>query len=128
MKKTNFVARTIFFLFLYLFIYFSLIFSVRFAAHMPRLIGNFSLSFPQLMFPFNILFWGNTPIITNNSIVFLVSGFYLVILSSLFAYVVRPVKKKQWIILFAICFIILSVIVLNCFFRVCGITVETRMP
>ena len=112
----------------YLFTYIIPIVAIHFAGRMPRLVGNFCFSFPQLTFPFNIMFWKNSLIISNNGIVILVSGFYLVILGLLFSYVTRSADKIRWIVLFAFCFTILSVIALNCIVTVCGITVETRMP
>jgi uncharacterized membrane protein len=81
-----------------------------------------------LMFPFNIMFWKNSPIISNNGIVILISGFYLVMLGLLFSHVTRSAKRIRWIVLLAFCFSILSVIALNCILMVFGVTVETRMP
>ena len=74
------------------------------------------------------MFWKNSPIISNNCIVVLISGFYLVMLGLLFSYVTRSAKKFRWIVLLAFCFSILSVIALNFILMVFGITVETRMP
>ena len=128
MRKLNLMMRMIIFLSSYLLVYFIPIVAIHFARHMPRLAGNFCLSFPQLMFPFNIMFWKNAPIISNNGVVFFVSGFYIIILSLLFTYATRSVKRKRWIVLFAFCFTILSVVALNCILQVCGITIETRMP
>jgi len=80
------------------------------------------------MFPFNIIFWKSSLIISNNGIFILVSGVYLVLLGLLFSFVTRSVKKTSWVILFSFCFTIFSVIALSFILSIFGITVETRMP
>ena len=128
MEKRNLLTRMVCLIAVYLFTYIIPIVAIHFTWHMSRLVGNFCFSFPQLMFPFNIMFWKNSPIISNNCIVVLISGFYLVMLGLLFSYVTRSAKKFRWIVLLAFCFSILSVIALNFILMVFGITVETRMP
>ena len=128
MGKRNFTLRMACFLSIYLLTYFVPNIAINFAKHMPRIVGNFCFSFPQLMLPFNIMFWKNDLVISNSSTFFVVSGVYLAMLSVLFSYVTRPVKNPRMVVLFAFCFSIFSVISLNCILPVCGITVETRMP
>lgn len=128
MEKKISSKRTACFLSMYLLIYFAPIIAIHFARHMPRLIGNFCFSFPQLMFPFNIMFWKGDPVISNSSVFFLVAALYLVMLGLLFSFVTRSVKKFQWVILFAFCFSMLSVVALNLVLMACGIAVETKMP
>jgi hypothetical protein len=128
MKNRTLAMRMVLFLSLYLLVYYIPTVAIHSVRHMPRLIGNYCLLFPQLMFPFDIMFWKKAPIITNDTIYFFVSACYLVILSMAFAYSTRSVKQKGWIILLGFGFTILSVGVLNCVLFVCGITVETLMP
>jgi hypothetical protein len=128
MEKIKFTLRAGCFLSVYLLIYFVPIVAIHFSKHMPRLVGNFCFSFPQLMFPFDIMFWKYTRIISNDSVYFLISGLYLLTLSLTFAFLTRFVGKSRWIIPFAFCFSILSVVALNFVLLACGITVETKMP
>jgi hypothetical protein len=131
MNKKNAILRAVCFTFAYLVLYFAPIAAIysNFAKHLPRLMGNWCFSFPQLMFPFNIIFWKYHSL--NDHAALLVSAVYLILLAWLFSFLTRFVQKIRWIILFAFCFSILSVIALNLVLSVLdifGITVEPSMP
>jgi hypothetical protein len=131
MNKQNAILRAVCFVFAYLVLYFAPIAAIYsgFARHLPRLMGNWCFSFPQLMFPFNIFFWKYHSL--NNYAALLVSAVYLILLAWLFSFLTRSVKKIRWIILFAFCFSVISVIALNLVLLALGIfdiTVEPSMP
>jgi len=131
MKKLN--RNAIFrggcFVFVYLFLYFAPIAAIYSTRHMPPLIGNFCFSFPQLMFPFNIIYWKYHSL--DGHTAFLISTFYLFVIAWLFSFLTRSVKNIRRVVLLAFCFSILSVLALNLALlalSIFDITVEPSMP
>jgi hypothetical protein len=127
MKKT--ISHAICFVLVYLLLYFAPIAAIYSTKHMPRLLGNFCFSFPQLMFPFDIIFWKYHSL--DGRVAFLISVLYLILLAWFFSFLTRSVKKFRWIPLFAFCFSFVSVIALNLVLftlGVFGISVNTVMP
>jgi O-antigen ligase len=131
MNKKNAILRAVYFVFAYLVLYFVLITAIYsdFARHLPRLMGNWCLAFPQLMFPFNIIYWKYHSL--NDHAALLVSAVYFILLAWLFSFLTRPVQKFRWIISFAFCFSVCSVIALYLVLLalvIFGINVEPSMP
>jgi hypothetical protein len=131
MNKKNAILRAACFVFAYLVLNFALIAAIYsdFARHLPRLMGNWCLAFPQLMFPFNVIYWKYHSL--NYHAALLVSAVYLVLLAWLFSFLTWPVQKFRWVILLAFCFSLFSVVTLYlCLLAlsVFDITVALRMP
>ena len=131
MNKKNAILHAVCFVFAYLVLYFAPIAAIYsgFARHLPRLMGNWCFSFPQLMFPFNITFWRFSSL--GDRAAFVVSAVYLIFLAWLFSFSTRSVQKFRWVILFAFCFSVFSVMALNLALLalgVFGVTVEPSMP
>jgi len=127
-KKTT-ILRAVCFVFVYLALYFAPIIAIRFTKNIPYPIDNFCFSFPQMMFPFNIIFWKYHSL--NDHVALLISAVYLILLAWLFSFLTRTVRKFRWIIPFAFCFSVFSVIALNLVLKALGIfdiAVEPSMP
>jgi hypothetical protein len=131
MNKRNAILRGACFAILYLLLYIAPTVTMcsGFARHLPPLIGNWCLSFPQLMFPFNILFWKYHKL--DDHTAFFVSAFYLILLAWFFSFLTRSIQKFQWLTLAAFCFSIISVVAMTLIFWAAGIfeiSIEPQMP
>jgi len=134
MNKKNAILRGICFVIVYSLFYVVPVFVLRtvpisLMKRLPSLIGNLCFLLPQDAFPFDIIFWKYHSL--NDHAALLVSAVYLILLAWLFSFLARSVQKIRWIILFAFCFSIISVIALNLVLSalgVFGITVEPSMP
>jgi hypothetical protein len=121
----------------YLFIYIAPIIALyvlplHWLQRLPRLVGNSLFFFPQISLPFGALVWGrdldNATFVFGNFTAFGISALYLVLLGLLFSFVTRSIQRFRWVVPLAFCFSILSVILLNLAFELCGITVELDGP
>jgi hypothetical protein len=129
MNKRNAISRAICFIAIYLTLYFAPIAAIYSTDRMPYPMDNFCFSFPQLMFPFDITFWGFHSLESHTA--FFVSVLYLISLAWLFSLLTRFVQKFRWVVLFAFCFSVVSVVALNLILLamgVFGVSVEPKMP
>lgn len=129
MNRKNAILSAACFVVVYLLLYFAPIVAIYSTKHIPYPVDNFCFAFPQLMFPFNIIFWNYHSL--NSYIAFLISALYLIFLGWLFSLSTRSIQKFRWIVLLAFCFSIASVIALNLILSalsIFGISVEPRMP
>jgi len=134
MNKKNDILRGACFAIVYSLFYFVPLFVLRTAPlslmkRLPDLVGNLCFQLPQSAFPFDIIFWKYHSF--DGRIAFLISVFYLFLVAWLFSFLTRSVKKTRWVVLFAFCFSVLSMIALNLVLSTLGIfdiTVEPSMP
>ena len=131
MNKKNLILRLVGFMAVYFLFYAVPIVVINHTKHLPGRLDNLCFDLPDLAFPFNKIWWGDDmslPYIFSERVAWLVTGLYLILLGLLFLKMTVRVQRFRWLVPLAFCFCVLSIILLNLVFEICGITVYFNVP